>query len=483
RDSANSGSRAAPKSHRVGPAPFRSPPRDAFFSIEGSRLERDNQGQSRPNSRLYEDPLHDYFPSISLDHEFDVGVSSRSHSRSESVPIPNADSFEASDADVTTRSTTAPPNVDLSLKLSDLANLDMSANDITTVGIEKEQEKFKATRRLTISSAMGARQHGSPRPASLGGARRKRLEREHAYLRMKFRERPCLRTESFLNQDLADEVNDMSRECCDVLGPKACHECDRLNRRSNSALRNEANFPSLHISAANFSTMTMVTQVRPDLSSREVLERLAQGDITRPQSLRHRKGTSKTGNNEEDDEKSTERKISISAFSVPDGQGYFTNFTDLREQIFARQGKTRSREKRFNGAQNMSNLPVITNVEIVPKKEHERENPANYFGPPMMSREEIKRQQSQPRFYAGAQGKYELPEAPSIDEIVRQATGARHQKLREPEPRSDTPDSDISFRSQKSPMPEENLSVDQGKINERKSNLDVNANEETNVLE
>ena len=107
RDSANSGSRAAPKSHRVGPAPFRSPPRDAFFSIEGSRLERDNQGQSRPNSRLYEDPLHDYFPSISLDHEFDVGVSSRSHSRSESVPIPNADSFEASDADVTTRSTTA----------------------------------------------------------------------------------------------------------------------------------------------------------------------------------------------------------------------------------------------------------------------------------------------------------------------------------------------------------------------------------------
>ena len=134
-------------------------------------------------------------------------------------------------------------------------------------------------------------------------------------------------------------------------------------------------------------------------------------------------------------------------------------------------------------AQNMSNLPIITNVEIVPKKEHERENPANYFGPPMMSREEIKRQQSQPRFYAGAQGKYELPEAPSIDEIVRQATGARHQKLREPEPRSDTPDSDISFRSQKSPMPEENLSVDQGKINERKSNLDVNANEETNVLE
>ena len=465
-----SGLKLPPKNHGVnkGVVRFRAPSREVLFSIEDSRPQSNNQVRTRPNSRQYIDPLQDYFPNISGDSEYPVNFeptgSSTPHARSESAPISFADNVDRKSDTYTTRSTTAPPNVDLSLKLSDLVNLDMSANDITAVAIEKEQENFVMERRLNILSLMGIRQHGAPRdrPGSLGGAsgRRKRLEREHSYLCMKFRERPCLRTESFLNENLADEVNDMSRECCDVLGPKSCHECDRLNRRSNSALRNEAHFPSIHISAANFSTMTLINRVRPELSSREVLERLAHGDITRPQSLRSRK--SKTGQNS-DSENDKSPKQKISAFSVPDQQGYFTNFTDLRAQIFAKQGRKQFKGKQFSqDAHNFNNLPIITNVEVIPKKEWERENPANYFGPPMMSREEIKRQQSQPRFYAGAQGKYELPKAPSLDEIVRQATGARHQRLRQEEIHSDTPDSDISVCSLKFSRHDDNRGVVEG---------------------
>ena len=48
----------------------------------------------------------------------------------------------------------------------------MSANDITAVAIEKEQENFVMERRLNILSLMEIRQHGSPRdrPGSLGFA-------------------------------------------------------------------------------------------------------------------------------------------------------------------------------------------------------------------------------------------------------------------------------------------------------------------------
>ncbi|XP_022079388.1 uncharacterized protein LOC110973137 [Acanthaster planci] len=444
--------------------PFRTPPRDVFFSIEKSLPHDELQtARTRPNSRQCADAMQDYFPGVST-NTAPTPVSRREstvsgvQSRCASVPLPKADANNVNSGDTETgRSATAPPYINLSLQLSDLENLNMRADEVATAAIEKEQQKFHAERRLNISSAMGVRQHGSPRYGSFSGTptRRKRREREHAYLCMKFRERPCLRTESFLNDDLYVQVNNLSRECCDVLGPKACHECDRLNRRSNSALRNEANFPSIHISAANFSTMTLVNRVRPEMNTREVLERLAHGDISRQSLRRHRSSSEKSQDPASSDNTpaSRARKTSVSAFQVPDGVGFFTNFTDLTAQIFARKrGQNRhTRPKLINqGVGDTNNLPVITNVELVPKKEWERENPANYFGPPMLSRAEIQRQKSHPRFYAGAQGKYELPEAPSFDEITLKASGARHQRIRQLEARSDTPDSDVSLWSVKS---------------------------------
>ncbi|XP_038049116.1 uncharacterized protein LOC119722826 [Patiria miniata] len=446
-------------------APFRSPPRDVYFSIEKTIPHGDHEVRTRPNSRQNADTMQDYFPSVSTEQA--SRPNSKAQPRCESVPITNTDPANLDSTDVdATRSSTAPPNIDLSLKLSDLENLNMRADDVATVAIEKEQQKFHTERRLNISSAMGVRQHGSPRYASLSGTptgRRKRREREHAYLCMKFRERPCVRTESFLNDDLYDRVNNMSRECCDVLGPKACHECDRLNRRSNSALRNEANFPSIHISAANFSTMTIVNRVRPELNSRQVLERLAQGDISR-QSFSRQRTSSDEKRQEQDsevDRPARRKKTSVSAFTVPDGLGFFTNFTDLTAQIFAKKrGERSGRPRHFNqGVGDSSNLPAITDVELVPKKEWERENPANYFGPPMLTRAEIERQKSHPRFYAGAGAKYELPEAPSFDEIAFQASGARHKRIRQLEARSDTPDSEISLFSVKSSHKDDEQSV------------------------
>ena len=74
-------------------------------------------------------------------------------------------------------------------------------------------------------------------------------------------------------------VSSMCRQSCDVLGPRICHHCLKICQREKGSRKYEASFPSLQASQQTFTASTLVPRVLPELSKREIQDRVARGDI------------------------------------------------------------------------------------------------------------------------------------------------------------------------------------------------------------
>ncbi|XP_071488198.1 uncharacterized protein [Diadema antillarum] len=261
-------------------------------------------------------------------------------------------------------------------------------------------------------------------------ARKVRHSNEERYLQEKYRERPCSRAESFVNDEMLDTTSDLSRECCDVLGPWHCYDCNKILRRNDSFYRSKSAFPSIHMTPKNFSTITLVQRLFPELTTLDILEGVADGYISSRsfskdrvmEIVERKRADAKRKEIQEKWKGAAKRRIS--AFDIPDKVKFFSNFTDLRAQILAQQGSYTGLKGALFPLTRPSEQPPPPEVELVLKKEEDRENPANYFCPPLMTREEILRQKSQPRFYAGAQSEYKLPEAPPLTDILHKSNKA-----------------------------------------------------------
>lgn len=304
----------------------------------------------------------------------------------------------------------------------------VNATEIVSLAKDQEARRVSKQKHENISHAMQARQHTLGLrhiPGECLAAKRQLMDDERRYLDLKFNERPCLRSESFLNEELWESINDLSRECCDVLGPQHCHDCEKLKKRTDSTSRSVEAFP-MNMTPEQHATMCAVRRMHPELSPWEVFFRIENGDISM-QSLGREwmkdkvNEFSKSVGDKDDMPPLLKTRLSISQFNVPDGLGFFANIADLRTQLLRQQGGRRGRRNAiFQMFQEDSHLPPIEDIEVVQKVEVDWENPVNYFAPPLLSRAEIRKQQSHPRFYAGDKSKnsYILPIAPDLDTLA-----------------------------------------------------------------
>ena len=89
----------------------------------------------------------------------------------------------------------------------------------------------------------------------------------------------CKRMESVLNEDLGAVVNDLARQCCDVLGPSICKECTKNTKRFNNLLIFHRKHPDIDETAMTLYAIPLIQRMYPELGKSEVKAKLASGEI------------------------------------------------------------------------------------------------------------------------------------------------------------------------------------------------------------
>lgn len=91
--------------------------------------------------------------------------------------------------------------------------------------------------------------------------------------------KPCKRMESVLNEDLAAVVNDLARQCCDVLGPSLCKECTKNTKRFNNLIIFHRKHPDIDETAMTLYAIPLIQRMYPELGKSEIKAKLASGEI------------------------------------------------------------------------------------------------------------------------------------------------------------------------------------------------------------
>ena len=93
----------------------------------------------------------------------------------------------------------------------------------------------------------------------------------------------CRRIKSAVDREVEGLVSSLSRQCCDVLGPRACHECSVVNRRHSDHNRHgpPTGYDNLHHSGDNFATSILVSRMMPGVPEYIVQTKVACGEIRR----------------------------------------------------------------------------------------------------------------------------------------------------------------------------------------------------------
>lgn len=308
-------------------------------------------------------------------------------------------------------------------------DVEKGMNAIQVIDMATKHE-IQTRERSKSSRLYGEGTKRRPDASQSKSARKVRKPNEERYLMRRYRERPCSRAESYVKEDMLDSTSDLSRECCDVLGPRHCYDCSKITQRNTFVNRNTSSFPSIHMNPKNMSTITLVQRLFPELSQLDILEGVADGYISSRSFSRDRllelceRKKAEARKKELREKWKGVAKRRISAFSIPDKVHFFSNFTDLRAQILKQRGSYTGMKDLVSPVNSLNLMPPPTEIELIIRKEEDRENPANYFCPPLMTREEIQRQRSQPRFYAGAKQEYKLPDAPPLTDILQKSNTA-----------------------------------------------------------
>lgn len=223
----------------------------------------------------------------------------------------------------------------------------------------------------------------------------------------------------------------VARDCCEIIGPQLCYECRKNRIRQVNRERSELYFPTLEPSEENLTTAAIVMKYLPGLSEQEVEDKLARGEIARP-SLRRQSQHTEFSDDDDGAHKQIQRKVKIidpqkqnreKANITPKktSELYFTNIRDLNYKIVSGNA---ARELGFSNT-----------VKAVMKKHTQQPSSKNYF-PTFVSPRKVKmvqettyktyfeppliekaKQDVEPAFFAGSDGKYKLPEK-LPDELV-----------------------------------------------------------------
>lgn len=212
--------------------------------------------------------------------------------------------------------------------------------------------------------------------------------------------------------------NDLSRQCCDVLGPSLCHECARILRRENDIHRHEASYQDLPTSSQGYSTTVMVKRYIPHMAVNDIQHKIARGDISR--SVFGQWLTRIQANAQEEKEHQTKVRSKISNPFV-----FFRGINDLndkyisghltRKQILLGVPKDSLKAKSVENSYSEKVYPMF----VSPRKVVQ-EKPRYFalFDPPLLPKIH---QDVEPSFFAGSDKPYKLPERLPEDRVPEEA--------------------------------------------------------------
>ena len=247
------------------------------------------------------------------------------------------------------------------------------------------------------------------------------------------RSKICARSRSAVEREMEGMVNSLSRQCCDVLGPRTCHQCAMIQRREHDTRRQESTnivFPNLYISEENFSTALLVSKACPHLNAYQIQTKLVCGEIMRPGIRQHLEKRSRemrtaSGSGSETESPREEKengKTLIKAFAQKPltSPHYFSNIQDLNSKLIA--GKRAvslkmalskeialNRERKRSSDRVLSFSELINPAFISPKRIPKEKEPdyRAFYQPPLLPKV---CQNVEPAFFAGSDADYQLPD-------------------------------------------------------------------------
>lgn len=240
-------------------------------------------------------------------------------------------------------------------------------------------------------------------------------EKPHGKNRVEIPRSSCPRFRNPALLDLKPFSSSLSRQCCDVLGPKVCHECAKLNRRQKESKRFQTSSHNcLYVSEGNYASAAVVSRAYPGMTQQEIQHRLARGDICRP-SFKYdiqrartlREGTTTASSAPP---RGPQRPVTYNFFSsIKDLNDKITRGELVRkiiitgdpEKDLARQEK-QPREKTFSQALVARFVSHRKPAAVKRKQSRYR----SFYEPPLLPKV---CQNVEPAFFAGAISSYKLP--------------------------------------------------------------------------
>ncbi len=237
------------------------------------------------------------------------------------------------------------------------------------------------------------------------------------------RTRKCYRAQSAMSARSEPvrplSVNTLSQQCCDVLGPRMCHECYKLKRQETEFQQLETTLPDLHTSEENFAATFLVRHYMPEINNYQAQTKLARGEINRvgfKDWLRRLHDESKVQAKEHNE---TRKKMKTRQLPC----SFFSNIKDLNKKLFT--GRVdRKAVLRPSWAPDMQGYKTtldMTNAQsfsekIMPMFVSPRSTQAYFrkalvtrakFDPPLLP---TIQQNTEPTFFAGSDKPYKLPD-------------------------------------------------------------------------
>ncbi|XP_071941590.1 uncharacterized protein [Antedon mediterranea] len=315
------------------------------------------------------------------------------------------------------RSTTAPPRLNRSFEDD---SIDLNAIDLVSIANEQEYQSMSTERHRCVNRTLRCHSAKTMCP-DIATSSNIDPGIDPCYYSEIIRRKPCVRESSVMRQRTSNKMNALSMEWCDVLGPKHCFNCDKVHKRKYYGAWNESNYETIGINTENLSALTLVERLLPDMDSRDIQHNIADGNIARGELNREKLSERRksTIDMEESQPPAASRRRRISAFGVPDGLGFFLNFSDLRSQIMEEEKKKKARKGvKFDVTEYITIPSAEVDIEVVDNKD---KHYANYFAPPLLSRSAVG---PPPSFYAGSDSSYQLPRAPTITHLRQRASDA-----------------------------------------------------------
>lgn len=238
----------------------------------------------------------------------------------------------------------------------------------------------------------------------------------------------CTRSKSATTCGNSERQRTLSRQCCDVLGPKVCRECALLKRRIYDSYKQERPLSRMEISERNLADSITLSKALPDMSIGEIEDKVISGDILRVP-LRERLLLKRQRTNLEAKQRAKTAPSSTGSNRSVNQIGmnwnrvtstYFMSLRDLNNKILI--GKltnklgnlSNPKDNYWVGDNDTNNniKPESGELVLVDKKPEEETKAVKprqilFYEPPLVPRV---CQSVEPAFFAGSDAGYKLPD-------------------------------------------------------------------------